>query len=106
MTSGGCEVDVGGVGGGGGGEAVFNYKFICNKPKREFLTGEAKYCRPREHLGSGPSLECLMMKSNTLFERGSPPPPTSTSRPPDVIHMTGVPRPSPFFTLFHLRVLY
>ena len=27
-------------------------------------------------------------------------PPTSTSRPPDVIHMIGVPRPSPFFALF------
>ena len=27
-------------------------------------------------------------------------PPTSTSRPPDVIHMIGIPRPSPFFTAF------
>ena len=27
-------------------------------------------------------------------------PPTSTSRPPDVIHLIGVPRPSPFFALF------
>ena len=27
-------------------------------------------------------------------------------RPPDIIHVTGVPRPSPFFALFRLRVLY
>ena len=33
-------------------------------------------------------------------------PPTSTSRPPDVIHVIGVPRPSPFFVLFPFRVLY
>ena len=45
-----------------------------------------------------------MMKSSTLFERG-PLPPTSTSCPPDVIHVIGVPRPSPFFTLFCFRVL-
>ena len=31
---------------------------------------------------------------------------TSTSRPPDVIHVIGVPRPSPFFVLFHFHVLY
>jgi len=35
-----------------------------------------------------------------------PSPHTSTSRPPDVIHVTGVPRPSPFFALFRFRVLY
>ena len=39
-----------------------------------------------------------MMKSSTLFVVGAPPPPTSTSRPPDVIHVTSVPRPSPFFS--------
>ena len=33
-------------------------------------------------------------------------PPTSTSRPPDVIHVIGVPRPSPFFALFCFRVLW
>ena len=33
-------------------------------------------------------------------------PPTSTSRPPDVIHVVGVPKPSPFFVLFHFHVLY
>ena len=39
-----------------------------------------------------------MMKSSTLFVVGHrPPPPTSTSRPPDVIHVTSVPRPSLFF---------
>ena len=33
-------------------------------------------------------------------------PSTSTSRPPDVIHVIGVPRPSPFFALFRFRVSY
>ena len=37
------------------------------------------------------------MKSSTLFERG-PLPPMSTSHPPDIIHVIGVPRPSSFFT--------
>ena len=35
-----------------------------------------------------------MMKSSTLFEHG-PLPPTSTSRPPDVIHVIGFPRDCP-----------
>ena len=30
----------------------------------------------------------------------------STSHPPDIIHGTGVPRFSPFLTVFRLRVLY
>ena len=40
-----------------------------------------------------------MMKSSTLFHEFEcgPLPPTSTSRPPDVIHVVSVPRPSPFF---------
>ena len=46
-----------------------------------------------------------MMKSSTLFVVGHRPPPMSTSRPPDIIHVTSVPRPSPFFALFRLRVL-
>ena len=33
-------------------------------------------------------------------------PPTSTLCSPDVIHVIGVPRPSPFFALFCFRVLY
>ena len=33
-------------------------------------------------------------------------PPTSTLRPPNVIHVIGVPRPSPFYALFRFRVLY
>ena len=33
--SGGCEVDVGG--------AVPDYKYRCNKPEGEFLTGQAEY---------------------------------------------------------------
>ena len=37
-----------------------------------------------------------MMKSSTLFEHGPLPPPTSTSRPPDLIHVIVFPRPSPF----------
>ena len=39
-----------------------------------------------------------MMKSSTLFECG-PLPHTSASHPPDVIHVIGVPRSSPFFAL-------
>jgi len=35
-----------------------------------------------------------------------PSPPTSTSRPPDVIHVIGVPRPSLFFALFRFRTVY
>ena len=42
-----------------------------------------------------------MMKSSTLFECGTSPP-TSTSRPPDAIHVISVPTPSPFFN----RVFY
>ena len=42
-----------------------------------------------------------MMKSTTLFECG-PLPPMSTSYPPDVIHVIGVPRLSPFFTALPL----
>ena len=33
-------------------------------------------------------------------------PPTSTSRPPNIIHVIGVPRSSPFFALFHFHVWY
>ena len=47
-------------------------------------------------LGSWLSLEWSMMKPST-FLNVNPSPPTSTLRPSDVIHMTGVPRPSPFF---------
>ena len=43
------------------------------------------------------------MKSSTLFECG-PLLPTSTSRPPDIIYMIGVPRASLFFALFRFRV--
>ena len=42
-----------------------------------------------------------MMKSSTLFERG-PLPPTSTSCPPNVIHVIGIPRPSLFFATLQL----
>ena len=39
-----------------------------------------------------------MMKSSTLFECGPlPSPASSTSCPPDVIHVISVPKPSPFF---------
>ena len=41
-----------------------------------------------------------MMKSSTLFVVGHRPP-TSTSRPPDVIYVRSVPRPSPFFVLVY-----
>ena len=49
-----------------------------------------------------------MMKSSTLFHvfECGPYPPMSTLRPPDIIHVIGVPRPSPFFALFGFHVLY
>ena len=93
MTSGGREVDVGGE--------VPNFKYGRNKPESEFLTGQAEYSRSCECLGSCLAMERSMMKSSTLFHvfDGGPLPPTSTSRPPDIIHVIGVPRPSPGFFL-------
>ena len=44
------------------------YKFVCNERQSEFLTGEVEYCRSCERLGFWLLLECLMMKSSTLFE--------------------------------------
>ena len=41
-----------------------------------------------------------------MYLSADPSPPTSTSCPPDVIHVIGVPRPSPFFVLFRFHVLY
>ena len=41
-----------------------------------------------------------------MYSSVDPSPPTSTLRPPDVIHVIGVPRPSPFFALFRFCVLY
>ena len=75
MTSGGRKVDVGGV--------VPDYKYVRNKTESEFLTGQAEYSRSCERL----AMERSMIKSSTLFyifECG-PLPPTSTSRPPDII---------------------
>jgi len=69
-----------------------------------FLTSEVEYYRSCEPQESWLSLERSMMQSSTLFECG-PLPPTSTSHPPDIIHVISVPRPSPFFTLFRFRVL-
>ena len=80
-----------------------DYKYVRNKPESGFLTGQAEYSRSRERLGSCLASERSMMKSSTLFhefECGPLPPYvhlTSTSRPPDVIHVVSVPRPSPFF---------
>ena len=39
-----------------------------------------------------------MDDSVCCFGSWIPPPPMSTSRPPDVIHVMNAPRPSPFFT--------
>ena len=46
-----------------------------------------------------------MVKSSKLFERG-PLPPTSTSRPPYVIHVISVLSPSPFFAALPLPCTY
>ena len=100
MTSGGQEVDVGGM--------VPDYKYGRNKPESEFLTGQAEYSWSCERLVSCLMVERSMMKSSTLFHivECGPYPPMSTLRPPDIIHVIGVPRPSPFFALFGFHVLY
>ena len=103
MMSGGRKVDVGGV-----VPHVPNYKYGLNKPESEFLTSQAEYSWSCKCLGSCLAVERLMTKSSTLFHvysSADPSPPTSTLRPPDVIHVIGVPRPSPFFALFRFRVL-
>ena len=89
--------------------AVPDFKYGRNKPESEFLTGQAEYSQSCERLGSCLVIERSMMKSSTLFhvfDGGPLLPPTSTSHPPDVIHVIGVPRPSSFFELFRCRVLY
>ena len=63
MTSGGREVDVGG--------ALPINQLVCNS---EFLTSEVEYCQSCEPQESWLSLECLTMKSSTLYERGPLPP--------------------------------
>jgi len=60
MTSGGHEVDVGGV--------VPDYKYRRNKPESEFLTGQAEYSWSCECLGSCLAVECSMMRSSMLFQ--------------------------------------
>ena len=76
----------------------------CEGRGVEFLTSEKEY-----------SYECLgsflvtddSMKCSTFYECGPlPSPPTSTSCPPDIIHMVSVPRFPPFFTTPCFRVLY
>ena len=54
----------------------------------------------QEHLKSCLPVERSMMKSSRLFECGPLPSVhlVSTRRPPDVIHVISVPKPSPFFT--------
>ena len=51
------------------GGGVPDYKYVCNKPEREVLIGQAKYMYRRscECLGSCLAMQCLMMKSSTLF---------------------------------------
>ena len=51
MMSGGHKMDIDLEG------AVPNYKFVCNKPESEFLTGEVEYCRSHECLDSWLLLE-------------------------------------------------
>ena len=78
--------------GGRRGGAVPNYKYRRNIPESEFLTVQAEYSQSCKRLGS-----CLEIES--VIECG-PLPPTSTSHPPDIIHVICVPRPSLFFVLF------
>ena len=58
------------------------------KPESEFLTSQAEYCWSCGHNSN----------VHVLFECGPPNSPTSTSHPPDVIHIISVFTPSPFFT--------
>ena len=51
-------------------------------------------------------VQYMMKFSMFLYFFCRPFSPTSTSSPPDVISMIGVPRPSPFFVLFCLRMLH
>ena len=98
MTSIGCGVDiyVGGV--------VSDYKYVRNKPKSEFLVGQAEYLPSCECLGSCLATECLMRKSSmcSLFLNVDASPPTSTLCPSNIIHMISVPRPSLLFTALPL----
>ena len=99
MISVGHEVDTH-VGG-----AVPDYKYMCNKPKSEFLTGLVEEYSPScERLGSCLATECLMRKSSMLFLNVDPSPSTSTLCPSDIIHMISVPRPSLFSPLLHFCV--
>ena len=83
-AQGGREV---GVGGGGGCPTTNG---LCVTNHRASFLSEVKYRQSRERLGSRLSLERSMMKCSTLFEVDGSPPPTSTSQPPDVIHVTDV----------------
>ena len=69
--------------------------------RASFLSVKRQSC---ERLGSCLAIEHLKIKSSMLFhvfEYGPLPP-----RPPDIIHMINVPRPSLFLLLFCSRVLY
>ena len=98
MTSIGCGVDIY-VGG-----TVPDYKYVRNKLKSEFLTGQVEYSPSCERLGSCLATECLMRKSSmcTLFLNVDASPPTSTLCSSDIIHMISVPRLSLLFTALPL----
>ena len=91
MTSGGCEVDVRGRG------AVHDYMYI---PESNFLTDQAEYLRSCVNVWGIAYIvtEHSMMKSSMLFEcRPLPLPPSTTSCPPDVIHVCSQAFPFFFF---------
>ena len=85
----GREVDLGGEG------PIF--KYTRTKLESEFLTSQDK-CVVSITLRSGVrnAVECSNEWSCALFWQLGPSPPTSTSRPPDVIHVMNAPRPSVF----------
>ena len=80
-------------------------RYMCNKPKSKFLSGEEEYSRSCECIVSCLATERSMMKSSTLFE--CEPLHPYTLLLPDIIHMISPPKPSPFlgvfFALFRLR---
>ena len=97
MTSGGCEVDVGGR--GSHSNNVLDFIIECSNDSQDSWGSQG-----RQHSTSlvRNSLYCSL---HTSWLMGNAPL-TSTLRPPDVIHVIDVPRPSPFFTLFRFCVLY
>ena len=83
-------MDIGGV--------VPNYKLVPNKPESEFLTSQVEYYQSCGFLGPSLAVKHPMKTSSLVcYLNANLSPPASTTRPPDVIHVISIPRPSLFF---------